>query len=162
LPSAFCFLPFALFSAALCVACDTPSARVEPSPPPAASTTVWRSVGTWSGRGNRQTESFDVTTGALRLRWEARGAGGSGPGRFRVTLHSSISGRPLQVFVDHTGAGGDTAYAEDEPRVSYMVIESEQLEWTATLEEAVGSTGGPPPKAAPSPPQAAARPIADR
>jgi hypothetical protein len=123
-------------------ACDTPSARVDHSPPAAAATTVWRSVGTWSGRGNRQTESFDVTTGALRLRWEARGATGSGEGRFRVTLHSSISGRPLQVFVDHAGAGGDTAYAEDEPRTSYLVIESEQVEWSAVLDEAIGTTRG--------------------
>jgi hypothetical protein len=141
-PSAFCLLPFALFTAAVGLGCDAPAVRVDSSTKTAADTIVWRSVGTWSGRGNRQTESFDVTTGALRLRWEARGAGGSGQGRFRVTLHSSISGRPLQVFVDHTGAGGDTAYAEDEPRTSYLVIESEQVEWSAVLEEAVGTTRG--------------------
>ena len=31
-------------------------------------------LGTWSGRGDRQTDSFDVATGALRLRWEAPAA----------------------------------------------------------------------------------------
>jgi hypothetical protein len=142
-PTSFALFVGFVFAVFPLAACDTPSARVDDSPPAAAATTVWRPVGTWSGRGNRQTESFDVTTGALRLRWEARGAGGeSGQGRFRVTLHSSISGRPLQVFVDHAGAGGDTAYAEDEPRTSYLVIESEQVEWSAVLEEAVGTTRG--------------------
>jgi hypothetical protein len=36
--------------------------------------------------------------------------------------------------------------------VSYLVIESDQLEWTATLEEAVGSTAGAPRKVEPSQP----------
>jgi hypothetical protein len=147
--SAFGLLPLALFTAAVGLSCDAPAVRVDSSKKAAADTIVWRSVGTWSGRGNRQTESFDVTTGALRLRWETRGAAtpgtvsSPGDGRFRVSLYSSISGRPLQVVVDRSGPGADTAYVEDDPRVSYLVIESDQLEWTATLEEAVGSTGAP-------------------
>ena len=31
---------------------------------------LWHSLGSWSDRGSRQTESFDVTTGALRVAWE--------------------------------------------------------------------------------------------
>jgi hypothetical protein len=118
--------------------CETRPARAEAAS--ASPTTVWRAVGTWSGRGNSQTESFDVVTGALRLRWETRAAGSSGHSRFRVTLHSAISGRPLQVIVDRTGAGADTAFAEDEPRTSYLVIEAEQVDWSAVLEEAIGTT----------------------
>ena len=129
-----------VFAVLLTAGCDAPSARVESSSTAPAATTVWRSLGTWSGRGSRQTESFDVITGALRLRWQTREGSEPGQGRFRVSLHSAISGRPLQVVVDRQGAGADTAYVEDEPRVSYLVIESDQLEWTATLEEAVGST----------------------
>lgn len=120
-------------------ACETPPARAEQAP---AASTRWHSLGTWSGRGNRQTESFDVTTGALRLRWEARGGGAAPGARFHVSLHSSVSGRPLQTFVEHLGAGTGTAYAADDPRVSYLVVESDQLEWTATLEEAVPTTAG--------------------
>jgi hypothetical protein len=157
--SACCLLPFALFTAAVGLGCDAPAVRVDSSTKAAADTIVWRSVGTWSGRGNRQTESFDVTTGALRLRWETRDAATpgtasspAGEGRFRVSLYSSISGRPLQIVVDRSGPGADTAYVEDDPRVSYLVIESDQLEWTATLEEAVGSTAGAPRKGEPSPP----------
>ena len=105
--------------------------------PRAASTTKWHALGTWSGRGNRQTDSFDVTTGAMRLTWESRNEGAPGAGRIRVSLHSAISGRPLQTVVEKGGAGTGSAYLEDEPRVSYLVIESEQVEWTVTLEEAV-------------------------
>ena len=94
-------------------------------------------MGTWSGRGSSQTDSFTVETGALRLQWETKNETAPGAGRFRVSLHSAISGRPLQVIVDRTGVGGDVSYLEDEPRVSYLVIESANVDWTATLDEAI-------------------------
>lgn len=96
---------------------------------------AWRALGTWSGRGDIQTESFTVESGALRLRWETSNESAPGDGRFRVSLHSAISGRPLQTVVDDTGTGKDTSFMEDDPRVSYLVIESRNLDWTATLEE---------------------------
>jgi hypothetical protein len=45
-----------------CVACETPPARANQS---ATANTGWRPLGQWSGNGSRQTESFDVVTGAL-------------------------------------------------------------------------------------------------
>ena len=80
-----------------------------------------------------------MVTGALRLRWETRATSRAGGGHFRVWLHSAISGRPLQLVVDKAGAGAGTAYVADDPRVSYLVVESEQVDWTATLDEAAGS-----------------------
>jgi hypothetical protein len=41
------------------------------------------------------------------------------------------------VIVDHRGTGGDTTYLEDDPRVSYLVVDSQDVDWSATLEEAV-------------------------
>ena len=102
---------------------------------------LWRQVGTWSGHGNSQTGSFSVETGALRLHWETRNPPANG-GVFKVSLHSAISGRPLQVVVDRHGAGRDTLYIEDEPRVSYLVVVSD-LDWQLALEEAVPATAGP-------------------
>jgi hypothetical protein len=93
---------------------------------------VFHELGTWSGRGDRQTDSFDVTTGALRLRWEARETA-PGAGRLRVTLHSAISGRALQTVVDVQGSGGSAVDFQDEPRVSYLVIESAGVDWKMTL-----------------------------
>jgi hypothetical protein len=119
--------------------CEAPPARAAQAPP----ATVWRALGTWSGNGSRQTESFDVTTGALRLKWEARAQNPAGEGRLRVWLYSAISGRPLQLVVDTNGAGSGTAHIADDPRVSYLVVESEQVDWTAALEEGVASTARP-------------------
>ena len=79
------------------------------------------------------------------MRWEARNESRPGAGTFRVALHSAISGRPLHVPVDHRGAGRDMIYVADDPRVSYLVVESEGLDWTLTLEEAVSGTTSPAP-----------------
>lgn len=122
--------------------CESTTASVAATP---AGVTRWHALGTWSGRGDIQTGSFDVTTGALRLRWETRDERAPGTGAFRVSLHSAISGRPLQTIVDTKGIGAGTAHLEDEPRVSYLVVESQNVGWTATLEELVpsGSAGTP-------------------
>jgi hypothetical protein len=97
---------------------------------------VWQTVGTWSGHGNGQTGSFNVETGALRIHWEARAASSTDSSAFKLWLHSAISGRPLQMAVDHKGPGQDIAYIEDEPRVSYFLVEAGTLDWSVTLEEA--------------------------
>jgi hypothetical protein len=119
----------------------------EPGDPPADSSsaagpaTVWHALGTWSGRGERQTESFDVTSGSLRLTWETLAAGAPGAGRFTVTLHSAISGRPLETIVETQGPGADTASLAAEPRVAYLLIKSEGLDWRVRLEEGVRGGG---------------------
>jgi len=106
----------------------------------AAPAAVWHPLGTWSGQGNRQTDSFDVTTGALQLRWEARETA-PGAGRLAVSLHSAISGRPLQTVLDVRGGGAAVVYVEDEPRVSYLVVESAGVEWRLELLQRVPGSG---------------------
>ncbi|MGD9902205.1 MAG: hypothetical protein AB7U83_01950 [Vicinamibacterales bacterium] len=113
--------------------CNRQATTPAESPAPEA---VWHSLGQWSGRGDRQTDSFDVTTGALRLRWETRGEAAPGTGRLTVSLHSAISGRPLQTVVDTRGDGGGDATFGDDPRVSYLVIESAGVNWRLELFEA--------------------------
>jgi hypothetical protein len=121
-------------------ACEARRAASAPSSDAVAPGTVWRTLGSWNGRGDRQTESFDIGTGALRLAWEGHGESSSSEGHLRVTLHSAISGRPLETVVDHHGgAGGDTAYIAAEPRVAYLLVESERLDWRLALQE-----GAPP------------------
>jgi hypothetical protein len=39
--------------------------------------------------------------------------------------------------VDTVGVGLDSAYVADEPRVSYLVITSEGVDWRVRVEEAV-------------------------
>jgi hypothetical protein len=131
--------PLALAALLSCAAgCTTERPRTAP----AGSVTRWHELGAWAGRGTRQTESFEVTTGAMRLTWETRGESAAADGHLRVSLHSAISGRPLQTLVDVRGAGGSTVNIEDDPRTSYLVIESENLDWRVKLEEAIVAVAG--------------------
>jgi hypothetical protein len=104
---------------------------------------VWRTVGSWSGHGNSQTESFTSDSGALRIRWTTTHEEPGGTAAFRVTAHSAISGRLLQEAVDHRGTGTGTAYINQDPHVFYLQVESDHLDWTISAEEAVaGSVTG--------------------
>ena len=100
----------------------------------------WRTLGSWSGHGNSQTESFTSESGALRLHWETRNEAPRGAGAFRVTARSAISGRPLQVAVDQQGTGRGTSYVDSDPHVFYLVIDSANLDWSFTVEEAFSGT----------------------
>jgi hypothetical protein len=98
---------------------------------------VWKTLGSWTGRGNSQTESFIGLTGALRVNWRTQNESPRGTGRFRLILQSAISGRDLQEIVDETGQGADIAYVADDPRVFQMSIDSANLDWSFSVEEAV-------------------------
>ena len=122
-----------------CAACG-PGAEPRAQAAPAARGVVWRPLGSWSGRGSLQTESFTSETGALRVKWEtkAEAAGSpSAPGLFRLNAHSAISGRLLQPVVDENGAGSGIGYVQQDPHVFYVVVESNQLNWSFTVEEGV-------------------------
>src|SRR5436189_2410082 len=130
--------PIARFLILLLVAAAAACQSSPAAKPVTKEAVLWRRVGSWSGHGNVQTDSFSVETGALKVSWETKKPPIAG-GAFKVTLHSAISGRPLQVVVDSHGAGRDTLYIGDEPRVSYFVIQSD-LDWELALEEAVSAT----------------------
>ena len=127
--------------AAAALASWTCGPRADSKPQGAARGVAWRPLGSWSGRGNLQTESFTSETGALRVRWETRlptPDPAPAPGVFRLNAHSAISGRLLQQVVEQAGAGSGVGYVQQDPRVFYVVVESNQLSWTFTVEEAIG------------------------
>jgi hypothetical protein len=131
-------LVIALVSAGLSSACGP---RGNSTPQTAVRGVVWRSLGSWSGRGSLQTESFTSETGALRVRWETKlpkADSPPAPSVFRLNAHSAISGRLLQQVVEQAGAGSGTGYVQQDPHVFYVVVESNQLSWTFTVEEAIG------------------------
>jgi hypothetical protein len=106
-----------------------------PSPETRAKPATWQVVGSWSGRGNAQTDSFDIGYEPCRIRWEARNETAPGQGRLRVTVNSSVSGRELAVPVDHRGVGHDIAYVSVDPHYSYLLIESSGVDWSVAVEE---------------------------
>jgi hypothetical protein len=97
----------------------------------------WKPVGSWSGRGNVQTESFTSDTGGFRVLWETRNEAPPGTGRLKVVFRSGDSGREIMDAVDARGNGRGTAEVGDRPRWYFLTIESMNVEWTVTVEEPV-------------------------
>ena len=119
-------------AAGFLAACGTPAAEPVPQ-----EVVVWKKLGEWSGNGNAQTESFIGLTGALRMHWRTKNEAPAGAGTFKLMLQSAISGRVLQETVDETGTGEGTAYVAEDPRAFYMSVESANLDWSVTVEEAL-------------------------
>ena len=67
-------------------------------------------------------------------------------GTFRLILQSAISGRDLQEPVDEQGIGEGTVYVAEVPHVFYALVESANVDWSFTVEEAVFGTQAPDPK----------------
>lgn len=130
----------AILGAMAAGACEVGGSSVTPPPRPAPAPIAWREVGSWSAKGSRQTESFEVSFSAMRVRWQTTNETTPGAGHFTVTLHSAVSGRPLQTLVDADGLGGATVDIYDEPRWCYLVVDAANLEWTMTLEQGFAAT----------------------
>jgi len=101
-------------------------------------TVTWKRVGSWSGRGDRQTESFTSDTGGFRVQWETKNETPPGAGRLKVVFRSGDSGREIMDAVDARGIGAGTEnVAGDRPRWYFLTIESASVDWTVTVEEQV-------------------------
>jgi hypothetical protein len=94
-----------------------------------------RSLGTWEGSGNR-TIGITSDSGRFRVKWETR-EGALPGGSFRLTVHSAVSGRPIQVIADHQGAGGATVDFADDPRPYNLMIDSAGVQWLVSVDEIV-------------------------
>jgi hypothetical protein len=46
----------------------------------------------------------------------------------------------MELVVDRHGPGEGTAYVDQDPHVFYVVIESSNLDWSFSLEEAIAGT----------------------
>jgi hypothetical protein len=97
----------------------------------------WRPIAQFSGRGDSQTESFDISSTQWRIKWQTKGAASPTAGTFHVVVHSAVSGRPLMDAVNRHGNGSGIAYVTDDPRLYHLVIESSGLDWSVQVQEAV-------------------------
>ena len=112
----------------------------QPPPKPAEQTIIWERAGSWSGRGDMETNSFPASSGYLRFTWETSNETKPGEGRFKLSLGSSISGRVIQVVVDTTGARRDVAYVSEEARTFYLKVESAHEDWKVIVDEGFSAT----------------------
>ena len=111
----------------------------QPPPKPPQPTLIWEHAGSWSGRGNLETNSFPAS-GYLRFTWETSNETKPGEGRFKLSLGSSISGRVIMVVVDSKGASHDVAYVSEEARTFYVKVESANEDWKLTVDEGFPAT----------------------
>jgi hypothetical protein len=112
--------------------------RSEPVPPPARDLVAWKQVGSWSGRGNTQTETFTSDTGGFRVTWATKNETVPGTGTLKVIFRSGDSGREIIEAVDIRGADHDvTIVAADRPRWYYLTIESANVDWSVTVDERI-------------------------
>jgi hypothetical protein len=125
--------------AAIAAAVFSIAAGCEYQPPPAQKNTDvrWKEVGTWSGHGNQQLETFPIEHFTWRVRWETRNESPPGSGRFHVTANSGDSGRILAEVADVKGADSDITYITELPHRYYFVVTSTGVDWTLTAEEAI-------------------------
>jgi hypothetical protein len=129
-----------------CAAAGCRSQRAAGPPGDAPAVVVWKPVGEWSGRGNRQTESFTSDTGGFRFRWETRNAAAPEAGRLHVVFRSGDSGREIIDAVDERGEGrGEEEVSAERPRWYYLTIESTGVDWTVRVDERIDArlTGSP-------------------
>ena len=112
--------------------------RSRSEPPPAREVSIWHKVGSWSGRGNLQTETFTGDTGAFRVTWETRNESTPGAGRLYAVFRSGDSGREIIEAISARGIGqGTEEVAAERPRWYYLTIESAGVDWTVTVDERI-------------------------
>jgi hypothetical protein len=121
-----------IFAATIAAGCKS-----APKPESSHNQIGWRPIGSWSGRGDEQTESFDIGSTQWRIKWETKGAASPGAGSFHVVVHSAVSGRPIQDAIRHQGDGRGVAYVTEDPRLYHLVIESAGVDWSVSVQEAV-------------------------
>lgn len=129
-----CYLRLSVF---ICGLCFLAACKSAPHSAPPRAQIGWRPMASFSGRGDTQTESFDIDSTQWRIKWETKGAASPGAGSFHVIVHSAVSGRPIMDAIQHHGDGHGIAYVSDDPRLYHLVIESSGLDWSIAVEEAV-------------------------
>jgi hypothetical protein len=114
-----------------------PGCRNHPPPPP-QEIVAWKPVGSWSGRGDKQTETFTSDNGGFRVTWTTTHETVPGEGRLKVIFRSGDSGRPIIDAVDARGEDHDVEIVSAErPRWYYLTIESANVDWTVTVDEQI-------------------------
>jgi hypothetical protein len=112
--------------------------RSRSDPPPAREVSIWHKVGSWSGRGNIQTETFTSDTGAFRVTWETRNETAPGAGRLYAVFRSGDSGREIMDAVKTQGVGRGVEHVSAErPRWYYLSIDSANVDWAITVDEEI-------------------------
>jgi hypothetical protein len=104
---------------------------------------AWKPLGSWAGRGDKQTETFTSDNGGFRVHWETSKETAGKSGRLRVIFRSGDSGREIIEAIDAHGVGNGTEeVAADRPRWFYITIESSNVDWKVSIDERIEGIKG--------------------
>lgn len=105
---------------------------------PAALVPIVQPMASWEGTGS-QTLGLVSQSGSFRIHWTARPEAGRNPatGTFKLTVHSGVSGRPLQEVVDQRGPGEGVYNFADDPRPFNLMVDSDGLVWSISVDETI-------------------------
>lgn len=105
---------------------------------PAALVPVVQPMASWQGTGS-QTLGLVSQSGSFRIHWQTRPEAGRDPatGTFKLTVHSGVSGRPLEEIVDQRGPGEGIHNFADDPRPFNLMVDSDGLVWSISVDETV-------------------------
>jgi hypothetical protein len=98
---------------------------------------VTSSLGSWQGRGGA-TLGFVSDSGRFRIRWEAKNEDPPKAGRLHLTIHSAVSGRPLQEVLDIRGEGSGVYDYSDDPRSYNLMVDSANVDWSIAVDGVSG------------------------
>ncbi len=113
-----------LAAAASACKADPPSHQLE---------AVTSALGSWQGEGSA-TLGFVSDSGRFRIRWDAKNESPPKSGRLHLTIHSAVSGRPLQDVLDYRGEGSGAVDFSDDPRSYNIMVESANVEWSIAVD----------------------------
>src|SRR5579863_6724022 len=97
----------------------------------------WRHIADFSERGSTQTESFNIEATQWRIKWETKGDTTPSTGTLLLMVNSAVSGRPIALGFENNGNGKGIAYVTEDPRFYYLVITTENLDWSLSIDEEV-------------------------
>ncbi len=107
--------------------------------------TARRPVGSWQGTGSKSVGDINSDTGRFHITWATRREAPQEQGTFKLTIRSAVSGRPLQVVVDHRGDGSGAVDFADAGRIYDFLIDSQGVEWSFSVVELYEAYEKPPP-----------------
>ena len=90
-------------------------------------TSEWTSLGTWSGDGTKETESFTTTQKEWRVRWSQKGEGGF--------LAITVMNAKDDIVGNAGSSSSGESYVRTPPGKHYLKIASAGNHWTITAEE---------------------------